>query len=290
MMTDSFMGDGPVLSAKDTENKQSQPRALRSYILYLCCYKASLVETLISLQHVTAGYEGKAVIREVNLDVLPDDFIGVIGPNGGGKTTLLKVMLGLIRPFKGKVTYSPALQGEKQFKIGYLPQWIQHDSRYPASVMDVVLTGVPTQSFGRYGKMARLAAMEALEKTGVADLTRKPFGELSGGQRQKVLLARALATRPLVLILDEPDTFTDQQFERDLYPMLREFNKNMAIVMVSHDLGIIASYVKTIACVNGGLHHHPSNMIDEKVLASYECPIDIITHGDLPHRVLNRHD
>lgn len=230
------------------------------------------------------------VIQGVNLDVYPDDFIGVIGPNGGGKTTLIRVMLGLLKPLKGTVYYAPALKIENRFSLGYLPQMMGHDNNYPASCLDVVLTGLAMNAIGRYKPSSKSLAYEAMEQVGVRDLASQHFGDLSGGQRQKVLLARALATKPLVLVLDEPDTFTDQQFERDLYPMLKELNRKMAILMVSHDLGIIASYVKTIACVNGGLHYHPSNLIDEKVLASYECPIDIITHGDLPHRVLTRHD
>jgi zinc transport system ATP-binding protein len=244
---------------------------------------------LLRLRDVSAGYEAKPVLKGIRLEVNRADFIGVIGPNGGGKTTLLKVILGLLSPWSGNVWYAPDLTLKGHKRIGYLPQDPGLDMQFPVRVKDVVLTGLlqPQRALLWQGKDTK--AMTALARVGMQDWAEERFGNLSGGQRQKVLLARAIADQPSLLILDEPDTFTDQRFEQDLYSLLRELNEEMAIIMVSHDLGMISSHVKTIACVNGGLHYHHSNLISKEMLASYECPIDIITHGHLPHRVLGEH-
>jgi zinc transport system ATP-binding protein len=229
------------------------------------------------------------VLKGIDLDVEPGDFLGIIGPNGGGKTTLLRLMLGMLSPWGGSITYAPEMRMGGGFRIGYLPQESGIDQRFPATVEDVVRTGLVRSAAPVPWKNRRKDIREALERTGTYAYRNQSFGELSGGQRQKVLLARAIVDLPRLLILDEPDTFTDQRFEKDLYELLQVLNQNMAIVMVSHDLGMISSHVKTIACVNEGLHYHRSNIVSREMLEAYECPIDIITHGPLPHRVLDTH-
>lgn len=131
---------------------------------------------------------------------------------------------------------------------------------------------------------------ELLSEMGVIDIRNKAIGELSGGQMQRVFLCRALISKPKVLILDEPDTFVDNRFEGELYEKLKQLNKEVAIILVSHDVGTISSYVKTIACVNRELHYHPDNRITQEQLNSYNCPIKLITHGEVPHTVLKHHD
>ncbi len=244
---------------------------------------------LIKLHGLSAGYESKPVLKGITLDVHQGDFIGVIGPNGGGKTTLLKVILGLLPPWSGSLWYAQDLTHKGHKRIGYLPQDPGLDMQFPVRVKDVVLTGLMQRNRSLFWQGKESKAMQALTRVGMQEWATRSFGSLSGGQRQKVLLARAIADRPALLILDEPDTFTDQRFEQDLYSLLRELNEEMAIIMVSHDLGMISSHVKTIACVNGGLHYHHSNLISQEMLEAYECPIDIITHGHLPHRVLGEH-
>lgn len=244
---------------------------------------------LLRLRDLSAGYDTKPVLKGISLEVKQGDFVGVIGPNGGGKTTLLKVILGLLPLWSGSIWYAPNLTQNGHMRIGYLPQDPGLDMQFPVRVKDVVLTGLMQRSRSLLWQGKETKAMQALKKVGMQDSSGRSFGSLSGGQRQKVLLARAIADQPALLILDEPDTFTDQRFEQDLYSLLRELNEEMAIIMVSHDLGMISSHVKTIACVNGGLHYHHSNLISKEMLASYECPIDIITHGHLPHRVLGEH-
>jgi len=246
---------------------------------------------IIELLEVTAGYEQEIALKDANLTVYDGDFIGVIGPNGGGKTTLAKIIVGLLKPMKGKVVVHQKANNGFQGTIGYLPQVNRFDIRFPIAVRDVVLSGLMSAKglIKSYSHADKHKAEQFLEQVGIGDLASKPIGELSGGQMQRVFLCRAIITSPRLLILDEPNTFVDNQFEADLYATLRELNKLMAIMVISHDVGTISYFVKTIACVNKYLHYHPSNIITEQQLASYGCPIQIITHGDIPHTVLKKH-
>ncbi|HNX43204.1 MAG TPA: ABC transporter ATP-binding protein [Bacteroidales bacterium] len=244
---------------------------------------------LIQLTDVSAGYNDEVVLRDVNLEINDLDFIGVIGPNGGGKTTLIKVLLGLIKPLKGTVTRSDERSGGF---IGYLPQASQVDKKFPITVLDIVLSGLMSARgrFYRYSKDDNIRAHQLLAQMGIGGLAHRTSRELSGGQLQRVFICRALISNPRLLILDEPNTFVDNRFESDLYQRLIELNKKMAIMIVTHDVGTISYYVKTIACVNVYLHYHRSNIITEQQLADYNCPLQIITHGDIPHTVLQKHE
>ena len=247
------------------------------------------MKPLIHINHVTFGYTGEPVLEDVDLKISDNDFIGIIGPNGGGKTTLLKIILGLISPQKGKLYFREDLPRNKR-PIGYLPQVKHIDRKFPITVIDVVRSGslmrpVPFRS----SKEEKDAAQNLLEEMGVHHLQKKAIGELSGGQMQRVFLCRALISDPKLLILDEPDTFVDNRFEGELYEKLRVLNEKMAIMLVSHDVGTISVYVKTIACVNRKLHYHPSGDITARDLEIYNCPIQIVSHGDVPHTVLKKH-
>ncbi|MDD2963823.1 MAG: ABC transporter ATP-binding protein [Bacteroidales bacterium] len=244
---------------------------------------------LLKITSLDAGYNGTRVLTNVNLTVWPGDFIGIIGPNGGGKTTLLKVITGLLKPASGTVEYGDRVAGRQ--RIGYMPQTHHFDRNFPILVKDVVMAGALNSRglFGRVKKSDAARAAELMNLTGISGLQHRPIGELSGGQAQRVFLSRALMSDPVLLILDEPANFVDAGFEAELYEILKELNKRLAIIMVTHDLGIITPYVKTIACVNGDLHYHPSSEITQDLLASYRCPIELITHGTVPHRVLQNH-
>ncbi|MBE0662965.1 MAG: ABC transporter ATP-binding protein [Bacteroidales bacterium] len=250
------------------------------------------MQKIIELIDVTAGYGQEFALKDVNLEVYDNDFIGVIGPNGGGKTTLVKLIVGLLKPTKGRIVLNQQRTDGLQNIIGYLPQVNRFDTRFPISVIDVVLSGLISEKsiLFRFGKKDKEKAQALLEQMGVSHLRNRPIGELSGGQMQRVFLCRAIITSPKLLILDEPNTFVDNQFEADLYETLKQLNTQMAIMIVSHDVGTISYYVKTIACVNRFLHYHPSNIISEQQLAAYGCPIQIITHGDIPHTVLKKHN
>jgi zinc transport system ATP-binding protein len=247
------------------------------------------MDPIIDIKDVTLAYDKVPVLEQVNLQVFKGDFIGVIGPNGGGKTTLLKGILGLLKPVKGRITFGrDQSTGHKAF--GYLPQVKHIDKKFPITVFDVVRSGaiMHRSLFGKRSKEI-IKAGQLLEEMGIGNIRNKAIGELSGGQMQRVFLCRALISNPEVLILDEPDTFVDNRFEGELYEKLKQLNKQIAIVLVSHDLGTISTYVKTIACVNGKVHYHPSNKISTKQLEAYNCPIQIISHGEIPHTVLKHH-
>jgi zinc transport system ATP-binding protein len=248
---------------------------------------------ILELTQVTAGYNDQIALENVNLTVNQTDFIGVIGANGGGKTTLLKIILGLVRPLKGTVRFffnGNGNGGVKQY-IGYMPQVAEFDRKFPVTVFDVVLSGLATKVglFRHFSREDKNKAYRVLERMGVSHLEKNVVGQLSGGQMQRVFLARALIASPRLLLLDEPDTFVDKGFEKNFYVILKELNKEIAIILVSHDLGTVSSYVKSIACVNGTLFYHPTNELTHSCSGNYNCPIDLITHGDVPHRVLKAH-
>ena len=237
---------------------------------------------LIKIQNLTVGYDKTPVLQNVSLDVYENDFLGVIGPNGGGKTTLIKSILGLLKPSAGKIEFRSDISGNKK-PIGYLPQVKHIDRKFPITVSDVVKSGLMMQNSSISVSNVKQKVNDILSETGIFDIRNKAIGELSGGQMQRVFLCRAIVSNPKILILDEPDTFVDNRFEGELYEKLRILNSEMAIILVSHDMGTIVKYVKTIACVNGNLHYHPSNKITQKDLDEYNCPIQIIKYGEVPH-------
>jgi zinc transport system ATP-binding protein len=243
-------------------------------------------QPIVRLQNIMAGYDTDPVLKNVSIDIFSHDFVGIIGPNGGGKTTMIKVLLGILKPFQGEVTFPAG-----RIRIGYLPQASQIDRSFPITVKEVIQSGMePANKWNPILSLAqKKKARQLLVESGLESLARRPIGALSGGQLQRVLLCRALVNDPELLVLDEPNTYVDKNFETELYAWLKELNQKMAIVLVSHDLGTISSQVKTIACVNGDLHYHHSNNLSVELLKVYNCPIDLIAHGPVPHRVLKKH-
>lgn len=248
------------------------------------------METIVSLKNITVKYEEITALEDASLDIYETDFLGIIGPNGGGKTTLVKTILGAIS-HSGEVSYSPTLFEHGKRLIGYLPQQANFDRSFPISVVEVVMSGLQAEKglFSRYTAKDRQRAMELLEMAGIADVAERQISEISGGQMQRALLCRAVILEPKLLILDEPTNFVDNKFENELYTLLHRLNERMAIVMVSHDLGTITSVVKSIVCVNRTVHRHDSNIITAEQLENYHCPIQIISHGHVPHTVLEHH-
>lgn len=245
---------------------------------------------LITLENVSVSYGSYEALRGVDLTVYDDDFLGIIGPNGGGKTTLIKAVMGTL-PYSGRITYSPELLQSGHKSIGYLPQQHDFDPAFPISVRDVVVSGLQGRKglWGRYDRDDYRRADELLELAGIEAISGKAIGEISGGQQQRALLCRAIISEPKLLILDEPANFVDNKFEKELYELLRRLNEHMAVVMVSHDVGTITSVVKNIVCVNRKVHRHDSNIITPEQLGNYDCPIQIVTHGSVPHTVLENH-
>ena len=245
---------------------------------------------IISLRDVSVIYDGCAALEEVNLDIFEDDFIGIIGPNGGGKSSLVKAIMGSVK-YSGEISFDDILRKGNHYKIGYMPQVSQFDMRFPISILEVVLSGLQTEKgfLGRYTKEERRLAHDTLEKMGIADLASRPRGEVSGGEMQRALLCRAIIAEPKLLILDEPTNFVDNSFEREFYALVEELSHRMAVMIVSHDLGTITSVVKSIVCVNRNVHRHDSNILTEELLLNYNCPIQILSHGHIPHTVLEHH-
>ncbi len=245
----------------------------------------------IRLSGVFAGYGGEPVIEDIGLDVAPGDFIGILGPNGGGKTTLLRVLLGLLPPTCGQVRLWGKPPRAGRHRVGYVPQELAFDRAFPIRVEDVVLMGrLGRRGLGRpYSRDDRIRAERALEALDARDLRRESFGALSGGQRQRVLLARALAAEPELLLLDEPTASVDPRARTTIYEHLKALCDPVAIIIMTHDVGVISAYVKTVGCLNRTLHYHGSHELTPAMVeAAYGCPVDLVAHG-VPHRVLATH-
>lgn len=223
----------------------------------------------IVLNQVTFAYDGPPVLQGVDLTIPEHDFVCVIGPNGGGKTTLVKLMLGLLEPQTGEVRVLGRSPEEARRRIGYMPQHAQLDPKFPVSVLDVVLMGRlgERSGFGPYRRVDKAVATRVLGEVGLADLVGRAFSSLSGGQRQRVLIARALACEPELLLLDEPTANLDPAVQEDLYELLRDLNRRLTVVMVSHDLGFVSLSFKTVVCVHRSVHTHPRSELTNKRIA-----------------------
>ena len=213
---------------------------------------------IIQIEHLAAGYDGKQVLNDINLTVYQDDYLGIIGPNGGGKTTLMRLILGLMKPTDGSIKYFKDGKEVKEISMGYLPQYNSLDKQFPISVYEVVLSGLSRSKslFSRYPQAHPQQVLDTLERMQLTEYKDRHIAALSGGQLQRVLLARAIVSRPDVVILDEPNTYIDRRFQKQMYEMLEQINKDCAIIIVSHDIAEVLNNVKHIACVNHHLHYH----------------------------------
>jgi zinc transport system ATP-binding protein len=250
------------------------------------------MNSIIQINGLCAGYEEKTVLNQVNLKVYERDFLGIIGPNGGGKTTLIKCILGLHKPNQGKIQFFKEGKEVSEINMGYLPQYNSIDKKFPISVYEVVLSGLSKQKsiFHKFSKEQQEQVHQIIAQMGLEGLEKRAIGELSGGQLQRALLGRALVSNPEIVILDEPNTYIDKRFEAKLYSLLEEINKERAILLVSHDIGTVLKNVKTIACVNETVHYHPHTEVPTEWLEEhFGCPIEMLGHGTFPHRVLKCH-
>ena len=207
------------------------------------------MNSIIQINGLSAGYEEKNVLSQVDLTVYERDFLGIIGPNGGGKTTLIKCILGLHQPNQGTIRFYKEGKEVPEINMGYLPQYNTIDRKFPISVYEVVLSGLSKQKslISRYSAKHHEQARRIIARMGLEGLENRSIGELSGGQLQRALLGRALVSNPEVVILDEPNTYIDKRFEAKLYSLLEEINRERAIILVSHDIGTVLKNVKTRA-------------------------------------------
>ena len=250
------------------------------------------MNSIIQITGLSAGYDGKTVLHQVDLAVYEKDFLGIIGPNGGGKTTLIKCILGLHQPSEGSIRFYKNGQEIPDMNMGYLPQYNTIDKKFPISVYEVILSGLSKQKsiFRRYSKEQHEQVRQMIARMGLEGMEERSIGSLSGGQLQRALLGRALVSNPEVVILDEPNTYIDKRFEAKLYSLLEEINRERAIILVSHDIGTVLKNVKTIACVNETVHYHPHTEVPTEWLEEhFGCPIEMLGHGTFPHRVLKCH-
>jgi zinc transport system ATP-binding protein len=239
-------------------------------------------EPVISFRNVSFSYDGPPVLQDVNISVSRRDFVCVIGPNGGGKTTFIKLAIGLIEPHRGTVEVLGTTPGHARRRIGYMPQHARLDPQFPVNVLDVVLMGRLGNGHvvGPYSRSDRATALQALEDVDSADLRGRPFSSLSGGQRQRVLIARALACEPELLLLDEPTASLDPAIQEDLYALLRGLNERLTVVIVSHDVGFVSAYFRSVLCVNRTVHMHPTSELDgHRVADMYGREVRLVHHA-----------
>lgn len=208
------------------------------------------------------------VLDQVTFSVASGDFASIIGPNGGGKTTLLKLVLGLLKPTSGRIRVFGGKPSQARPRIGSMPQHTVTDPLFPIRVVDVVLMGLlrPGRRPGPFSVNDRRAAADALERVSLTDLAQRSYSALSGGQRQRVLLARAIASKPDLLLLDEPEAGLDRKVEQEFFDLLEELNRDSTVVLVSHDLGFVASFVRTVICVHQTVDVHPTSDLDGQVI------------------------
>lgn len=238
-------------------------------------------DPVIVVQNVSFAYDGQPVLQDVNLVLREQELVSFVGPNGGGKTTLLKLMLGLLHPSKGTVRVFGKRPEEARPLMGYMPQHAHLDPQFPVSVTDVVLMGRlgHTRAFGPYGKADRIAAEEALRTLRIWELRRSHFSALSGGQRQRVLIARALASHPKLLLLDEPTAGLDVAIEGEFYDFIRDFSRTMTVVLVSHDLGFVSQLVHKVVCVKRSVVTHPTSEITGEIISRvYGSEMKMVRH------------
>lgn len=247
---------------------------------------------VISIKNLWAGYEADTILEDISFEMFQNDYVGLIGPNGGGKTTLIRVILGLLKPDKGTISVMGQEPVRGRRHIGYVSQFQVEDKHFPISVWDVVALGrlQPNLLQNFHIRPHDKEVIElALQQTGMFEYRKRTMNELSGGQRQRIYISRALAAEPKILLLDEPTSSVDSQSSNQIYNLLAELNDHIAILLISHDLTAISTYVKTIGCVNRQLIYQGNKELTaEMVEIGYGCPVDLIAHG-LPHRVIAGH-
>lgn len=252
----------------------------------------------IQIRDLTVTYNGVTALEDVNLDIEEGRYVGILGPNGAGKSTLLQVILGLVKPSRGTVLvfgHPPdSLRGRGRV-VGYLPQRPLINPHFPVSVLEVVLMG----RYGRVGllrrprKEDRQVAVRSLERVGIAHLAKRNIGELSGGEQQRVFIARALCVEPKLLVLDEPTVSLDACAQDELYDLVAQLKAelNLTVLMVCHDVGAVSRYVDDVICINRRVHLHQPPPIGRLGLEqTFGCSVEYLFHGEVPHRVVRSHD
>jgi len=260
-----------------------------------------VAETVVEIEGLDYSVGSVPILENVNLRIESGDYLAVLGPNGGGKSTLIKLMLGLIKQDRGSIKVLGEPAGEVGGRIGYLPQHTHVTSSFPITVREAVCMGMVQPGFGGIAGCSassdeKAKALKAVERVNLVEYAKRSLKDLSGGQMQRVFIARALVDSPKLLLLDEPTASVDSSSRNSLFKLLVELNEDMTIIMVSHDISSLASGVKSVACVNRSLHFHKApELTNDMFQMSYGgmedtcCPVELVTHGHVPHRVLASH-
>ncbi len=239
-------------------------------------------QAAVEIRELSFFYDDISVLTNVDLDIWPLDSACIVGPNGGGKTTLIRLILGLLQPSRGIIRIFGGKPEEERIRIGYVPQYAYYDACFPISVLEVVCMGCLGGSIsGHYSKQDRRSALDSLEAVGLADFAGRPFTALSGGQRQRILIARALASGGDILILDEPTASLDRESEQQLFTLLADLNRKMIVLMVTHEIGVSSTFFKRIICVNNRVYVHPTSELTGSLIREI--------YGDTDLRMI-RHD
>ncbi len=245
----------------------------------------------IIINNVSFAYKQRNILEDVNLLIKKNEFASIVGPNGGGKTTLLKLVLGMIKPDKGQVRIFGKSPDKVRRRIGYMPQYAHLDMDFPANVMDVVMMGRLSKTTLWFSKKDRVEALSAIDEVGMADFIDTEFNELSGGQKQRILIARALCSRPDIMLLDEPTANVDHKTEENLFSILQNLNSNMTILLVSHDLGFVSKYVKSVICVNRRVVIHPTTLMNGTLIKDiYHSDLKMVRHDHRCSETGHSHD
>ncbi|MFA7057891.1 MAG: ABC transporter ATP-binding protein [Candidatus Cloacimonadales bacterium] len=236
---------------------------------------------IVEFEDVNFNYDNSAILSDINFVIEKNDFVAIVGPNGGGKSTLLKLILAQLAPTRGKITVFGNKNYKSLEKIGYVPQFITHQSDFPLRLIDMVLQSKLRSNslFARYSKADKQKAQKILDRLQIGEYKDRFLAELSGGQRQRALIARALIDDPKLLILDEPTASVDISVEKDIYEILRDLNKDMTIILVTHDVNFVSKYVNKVFCINRYLHTHKLDELEShNAEEAYNNSMKIITH------------
>lgn len=236
---------------------------------------------IVEFKKVSFAYDGAPVLDDVSFSIAPEEFFGIIGPNAAGKSTLLKLMLGLLTPDRGWIQVLGETPVAARRRVGYVPQHPGFSRQFPISVLEVVLLGRlgTGAAVGGFSHADREKATQALRAVQIEDIGRRRINTLSGGQLQRVLIARALVCDPELLVLDEPTANIDLRAEEDIFALLRDFNRRMGIIIVSHDVAFISGYVDRVGCLNRTLACHRTGEISGKMIEElYGAPVRMIHH------------
>ncbi len=244
----------------------------------------------IEVKNLYFSYDKDEILHNINFQILSKDFLAIIGPNGGGESTLLKLLLGILKPSKGEIKIFGKTPKDMFLKLGYVPQDTNINKNFPIKVLDVVLQGRlgASKKFWGYSKEDVIIAKESLEKVGAYTFKDKKIGELSGGQRQRVFIARALATKAEILLLDEPTSSIDSKGQINLYARLKELNKHKGIIVVSHNINVVTGFANKVAYTNKILFMHNSPALNkDKILKNigssteHICPIELMADENM---------